>query len=398
MKSGQIYNFQPIILYRKIQADHIFDGYRMLPSDRVLVLKKDGTVEDLIAVADAGDGVELFRGIISPGLINCHCHTELSHLKGTIPEKTGLIGFISSVMNNRSSASSEIIIDAAWNAIEEMRNNGIVAVGDICNNAHSIYAKKESVLHFHNFIEVSGFSASIAEKRLEYMQKILSEFEAAGMPHSLVPHAPYSVSTKLLRLIIGSNCGQPITMHNQEAMDENELYINGNGGFPEFYHQWAIATEGFEPSGKSSWQTFLPCFAAHNPTILVHNVHTSSDDIDVSLLHYREYPENLFLCLCPNANEYIGGQLPDINLLRKKGLQLVLGTDSLASNHQLNLLSEMRTLQAAYPLIGIEEMLTWATSNGAQALGINSNYGSFEKGKKPGVVLIEEMKVKQVII
>jgi cytosine/adenosine deaminase-related metal-dependent hydrolase len=119
-------------------------------------------------------------------------------------------------------------------------------------------------------------------------------------------------------------------------------------------------------------------------------VHTAADDIDQSLLHYREYPENLFLCLCPNANEYIGGQLPDINLLRKKGLQLVLGTDSLASNHQLDLLAEINTIQRHYPEIPLEEILLWATSNGAKALGVQDQFGSFEKGKKPGWVLLQE--------
>ena len=360
----------------------------MLPSDSVLVLKKDGTVEDLIALADAGEDIELMNGIVSPGFINCHCHIELSHLKGLIPEKTGLIGFIGEIMKSRQ-ADAKVIATAAAVAIEKMMNNGIVAVGDICNNTHSITAKQATALYFHNFIEVSGFPDSVAEKRLEYMKNVLLEFENAGLKSSLVPHAPYSVSSKLLSMIQRYNSGKPLTIHNQEASEENELFMTGTGGFIEFYRQFSIATDGFSPSGKSSWQTLLPSFSASNPLIMVHNVHTTADDIDQSLLHYREYPENLFLCLCPNANEYIGGQLPDINLLRKKGLQLVLGTDSLASNHQLDLLAEINTIQRHYPEISIEEMLLWATSNGAKALGVQDRFGSFEKGKKPGVVIID---------
>jgi len=384
-------------LYRKIQADHIFDGYRLLPSDRVLIVNDDGTVVDLVSAATAGEGIEHYKGIVCPGLINCHCHTELSHLKGQIPEKTGLIGFITAVMEKRTE-DLETIEAATRQAIEEMRKNGIVAVGDICNQTHSIVPKTASTLHFHNFIEVSGFPVSVAQKRWTSIQQVAQSFATAGLSYSMVPHAPYSVSTELLQMVIGSNQGQPITIHNQEAFDENELFLYGKGGFPDFYRQWGISMEGFEPSGKSSWRTLLPYFNTQQPLLMVHNVHTEINDLEDSLSHYREDLQNLFICLCPNANEYISGQLPDINLLMQKEMQLVLGTDSLASNHQLDLLSEMRTLQSRFQSLTFEEMLKWATSNGARALKINNQYGSFEKGKQPGVILINIEKVEKIII
>src|ERR1035437_1908981 len=104
----------------------------MLNSNNVLVIKKDGAVEAIIDADDAGD-VETFKGIISPGFINTHCHLELSHMKGLIPEKTGLVDFVYMVVNERHFAEEEILhaIDAAEN---EMLSNGIVAARDICNN------------------------------------------------------------------------------------------------------------------------------------------------------------------------------------------------------------------------------------------------------------------------
>ena len=102
---------------------------------------------------------------------------------------------------------------------------------------------------------------------------------------------------------------------------------------------------------------------------------------------------NLYFCLCPNANVYISNKLPDINLFVRNQCNIVLGTDSLASNDQLSILEEINTLQKAYPDLSLSEMLKWATSNGAKALKIDDKYGSFEKGKTPGVVLIQNESV-----
>ena len=101
----------------------------------------------------------------------------------------------------------------------------------------------------------------------------------------------------------------------------------------------------------------------------------------------------MYFCLCPNANVYISNKLPDINLFVRNQCNIVLGTDSLASNDQLSILEEINTLQKAYPDLSLSEMLKWATSNGAKALKIDDKYGSFEKGKTPGVVLIQNESV-----
>ena len=84
--------------------------------------------------------------------------------------------------------------------------------------------------------------------------------------------------------------------------------------------------------------------------------------------------------------------MPDVNLLIEQQCNIVLGTDSLASNHQLNVLEEMKTLQKNFPSVSTETLLQWATVNGAKALQMDKEIGSFEKGKNPGVVLIDNMQ------
>ena len=105
--------------------------------------------------------------------------------------------------------------------------------------------------------------------------------------------------------------------------------------------------------------------------------------------------ENLYFCLCPNANQYITGLLPDIDLLIKHNCKIVVGTDSLASNHQLDILEELKTIQKKFPL-ETKTLLQWATINGAYALQLDDVVGSFEKGNQPGVVLIESIENKKL--
>ena len=79
---------------RKFKADQLFDGYRLYATDNVLITDETGVVKDIVSSAEAGDDVQQFTGILSPGLINAHCHLELSHLKNIIPPHTGLIEFL----------------------------------------------------------------------------------------------------------------------------------------------------------------------------------------------------------------------------------------------------------------------------------------------------------------
>ena len=94
--------------------------------------------------------------------------------------------------------------------------------------------------------------------------------------------------------------------------------------------------------------------------------------------------------LCPNANLYIENRLPNINLLLKSGANICIGTDSLASNHQLSVMAELETIHQYYPEIAWEKLLGWATYNGASALQMQQSIGSFEAGKRPGIVQIKK--------
>lgn len=359
----------------------------MLPAENVLITTTEGIIEAIVPGSEAGDAVQALDGILSPGFINAHCHLELSHFKGNIPEHTGLVNFVQQVMSRRGEGSAEEKLAAMQAAQEEMWQGGIIAVGDICNGTDSIPAKQNSPLYWHNFIEVTGFVDAAAQNRFSSAEKIMQEFReqvsAFNSQLSIAPHAPYSVSKNLFQLINAKTTEQLISIHNQETAAEDELYKNKTGEFLELYQNFGIDISSFEPTGKTSLQSWLPYFTNGQKIISVHNSFTGQDDIDFA-------KNRLSYCLCPNANLYIENVLPPVELLLKNNCTIVLGTDSYASNHQLSIIAEINTIQKNFPQIPLATILQWATINGAKSLGIEDQFGSFEKGKNPGLVLVKD--------
>jgi cytosine/adenosine deaminase-related metal-dependent hydrolase len=381
--------------YRKFKADYLFTGESFAPMDSVLIATDEGLVQDVVPAAVAGEDVAQFSGILCPGFINCHCHLELSHMRGFIPEGTGLVEFLSTVIRSRGAAGSarpaaaaggstgesrDPVREAIAEGEEEMLAGGIVAVGDICNTADTLEQKQKGRLRYHNFIETIGFVDGGARMRFDHGLRVLAELGSG----TIVPHAPYSVSPALFRLIAGQAQGRVLTIHNQEDEEENEFLLSGKGEFIKLYAALGLDVSFFRGTGKRSLESWLGYFDPRQPVIAVHNVATREQDWRMAA------GRALSFCLCPNANLYIGGKLPDAEALVQSGNPIVVGTDSLASNHGLSILEELKTLQRAFPALETSRLLTWATLNGALALGMDSELGSFTPGKRPGVILIGE--------
>ena len=371
-------------MYQKFQATQIFTGTELLEDQLVLITQKDGTIEALVGIEDAGDEVQNFEGILSPGFVNAHCHLELSHMKGMIPAHTGLQEFVKQIVALRK-VEQHIVEEAIIAAENEMYHNGIVAVGDICNTLDTLSIKHKHKLAYYSFVELYDLDPSRSDDKIHAGLKMQEAFEQNCVRASLVPHAPYSVSFNLWKLLSNYFGAHTISMHNQETMDENEFFEKKTGSFLGMYERTKVSLDFFEATGLSSLQSVLPYFKKAARSILVHNSFTSASDIKAV---QKEMP-NSFWCLCPNANQYIEETMPPIELLRANGAEIVLGTDSYASNWSLNIIDELKTIQKYNPSIPLSEMLGWATMNGARALQMEKGLGSFEKGKKPGVVLIE---------
>jgi len=380
--------------YRKFKADQLFDGYRLYDNDKVLITDDSGKVENIVGVSEAGDDVQTFSGILSPGLINCHCHLELSHLKNIIPPHTGLIEFLCSVVTKRD-FPREVIDQEIIKAEMEMYDNGIVAVGDIGNTADTADVKSKSKINWQNFVEVLGFTDEKAEENINYYRHVAATLEqklqTSTLKHrtSLVPHAPYSISPKTFKLINELTKDQIISIHNQEHPAEDVLYKTGGGEYLKLFKIFGINESPFPVTGLSSIRSVLPHFNNGQTIFLIHNTFMPEEDIVFAKEYGNANGIKLVWCLCVNANLYIENKTPPIEMLVRHNCPIVLGTDSYSSNWQLSIAKEIKAIRSNFPSLSVETILQWATINGAKALQWDNELGSFEKGKKPGGILLD---------
>ncbi len=359
----------------KISSRLVFDSATSSLKPATLEIDGEGKIESI--EWDSLDG-EVSDGIICPGFINTHCHLELSHLKGKVREHTGMAGFISDLIPQRDKFSEEEILEAMKLADQEMYRNGIVAVGDISNSVESCKLKVESSLYYHTFVELFDLNPSQTEDAFQKGLEVLKSF--GNLPASLVPHAPYTVTPGLFKKISDWYVGKdlPACIHHQESRAENDFFSR-KGPIWELLAKMNMDLD-WVPKYKDSLEYITGYFNV--PKLqLVHNTVLSNTGGRWPLAGY-------YLCSCPAANLFIENRLPDYNSWIKSGSKITVGTDSLASNHNLSILEELKIIQKACPEIPTSALLQWATKNGADFLGIRGMYGSLEVGKRPGILQI----------
>lgn len=370
-----------------ISASFVYPVSSAPLEEGVIALDSNGLILEILTAAEAVSkgitDIKFYEGILVPGFVNTHCHLELSHLKGKIAKHTGLPGFVQQVIRQRQ-ANDDEVVDAMEIADREMYAQGIVAVGDISNKLISKEVKEISGIYYHTFIEAMGFNPEKAADIIEAAKVMKKAFQP--LKASIVPHAPYSVSDNLFSEIRKEAETQQdlISIHNQETPEENEFFENKSGSFLKLYEFLGLNIDFFKATGQTSLRSYLPKLSPSLKTLLVHNTFSSSVDLEFAKVNHPA----LYWCLCPNANLYIENKLPELPLFLEADVKITLGTDSLASNDQLSIVEEMKTLQQHFQL-PLAQLLTWATINGAEFLGIEDRFGSLAEGKSPGINLLE---------
>lgn len=354
-----------------------------------MALNNEGIV-DVLPNRDSvsAENLEILNGALCPGFVNAHCHLELSHMIGKISHGSGLPSFLNAVTELREE-EQQVKLAAMQNADSFMWENGIDLVGDISNTLDSLPIKQESRIHYHTFVEVIGLVEASAKSRLDQARVLRSGYTEAGLHATLAPHAPYSLSDKL-RKLVSKSLPEFSTIHNQESDSEDQYFKYGTGKLPKAIGKMGLSMDSIKVTGKSSLRTILPDFETDQQLILVHNTYTAKVDMAWANANWPK----LFWCSCPSANVYIEYRVPNVSDWIKSGATVCLGTDSLASNGQLSMVQELSLIQMRCPDLPTWELLKMASYNGAMALGMENRYGLLEKGRKSGLLLLSDIKTE----
>jgi len=378
---------------RLVSAQYVITCCGPVLKRPVITADDDGTI---ISIEDTGGDpgekaiTEFYNGIIVPGFINCHCHLELSYLHKKISPSTGLHGFLYELDRIRYNIAGDEE-KSARKSDKSMYDEGVVLCADICNSSLTFQLKKESPVRYINLIEVFGIDHNKAQQRIENALLLAETAEQYSLKYNITPHSVYSVPVTLFRLIKKHSLNNTLTsIHFLESEGEISFIESHSGPLFEVYRNFIPA--GMTPlTVKDHISAVLDEITASGHLILVHNTFIEREHIRA--LKKRE---NLHYCLCPNSNLYIEGKLPPVELLAEENCSIVIGTDSLSSNYELSILSEIKTLSVNFPSLSLETLIKWATLNGAAALSESEWAGSIEPGKKPGLVLIENADLQNL--
>jgi len=367
---------------RKLTADYIFTGKTAPIKQGTIIIDSNGLIQS-ISTKRAKDA-EYFQGIICPGFVNVHTHLELSYAKDAIEPGRGIDVFIHELEQLKQRIPQAEKSKAIVSAIREMQLSGTVAAGDIMNTDQSLEAKQNSTMQFYNFIEVYG---SQAKDALRIWDRMFSLSLAVPEPKNIVPHAPYSLSRTLFQKIRDyQKPAHTLSMHHMESEGEADFFLDASGALAARFRSWGLDLPAHVPTGKRPLASLSDFLQTTDKLLLIHNTFITKDDIELA----NKMSPSVFYGLCPNANLFIENHLPPVNLLKEATSNICIGTDSLASNRQLNVLEELKTLDKNFD-IDLQELIQWATLNGARALGMQNKLGSIETGKSPGLVHIKNV-------
>lgn len=376
---------------RRIAASFVYtlDADEPIKNGYVEYDAADGRI---IAVGECGPDDEVLPGAIVPGFVNSHCHIELSHLHGKFRKGTGMAGFIDQINALRDWAGADVKARLTQEWMDKMWKDGVSAMSDISNDDSSFKVKSSHKLYTRTFLEVFGSEPEMCEGVMADVTALKSVADAEGIDAAPTPHSCYTMSPQLLSAssAAGLESGY-LSYHSQESQEEEDLLISGSGAMYENRKRSGMSTPPV--TGESSLKYFIDRLAAAKPApydehiLLVHNVCLKQDDIDAA----KKVMNNVYWAICPLSNIFIHNALPPVPLMRRNGLAITVGTDSLSSNDDLDMVKELVCIRQNFSEIPMNEILVWACLNGARFLSKEKALGSLTPGKTPGIVFVSNV-------
>jgi aminodeoxyfutalosine deaminase len=335
----------------------------------------------IVWVGRAGDPGEpeaplhdLGPGVLLPGLVNAHCHLELSHLAGVLRGTGGFVPWVESLVARRGDPAGVEAREGARRGIAELEATGTVAVADVSNGLAHLDLLPPSSLTVVVFYELLGWDPERADGLLEDADR-----RAAAVPASLrsrvrlSAHAPHSVSPALLAGLVAR--GGPAAIHLAESPEESRFLAQGDGGWGGFLERRGLGHVAFAAPGTSPVRYLEDAGALRGGLVAAHCVQVDQDDRE--LLARR----GVYVAVCPRSNLALGVGVPPVPELLRAGVRLCLGTDSLASVPSLDLSADMAALQREFPALDPVVIVRMATQGGAEALGLR-DLGTLTPGKQ----------------
>lgn len=350
-----------------VSAPVIEDGAVLVEDGRILAVGPYRDFRDEETVRDHEES------ILTPALVNCHCHLELSHLaklgRGRSP-RGDICAWIEELLGQRAAAAGKggDAVAVARATLASLHGQGIGLVADIGNDPESAAIGEGGPCRVLFFLELLGLTKEEAGRKLALLEGVSAATMCTG-------HAPYSTRAELLVALKkrARMLGHPFPIHVAESAAETSFLEEAGGPMQTFLEKRGALDATFTPPGLSPVVYLDRLGLLDSRTLCVHCVEVGERDIEILA------DRKTRICLCPGSNRFLGVGRAPVSRMLAAGIRPGLGTDSAASNPDLSIWEEMRLIREDHAGIEPEEVFKMATVNGARALGIHE-LGSLEPG------------------
>jgi cytosine/adenosine deaminase-related metal-dependent hydrolase len=343
--------------------------------------------------------VDLGDGAIIPGLVNAHTHLEFSDLEQPLGQPgIKFTDWIRLIVAQRNESNQESDSNggsgrksaAIKRGIDESFESGVWLIGEVATMPFELndYRNRRPNMTLMCFLEQLGRDDSTFPDKEHDLAAFLSQrtdADPATIQFGASPHAPYSVAPGLLRQICrqSTTAGRPVALHLAETLDERELLEHQTGEFVSLLQDFGV----WNPDSFAkllSVRESLEVIAGAPSSLVVHGNYLSASELDFVAAN----SERMSIVFCPRTHQYFGHTPYPLEKMLKREINVCLGTDSRASNPNLDLFEEAK--QVANSLLTVDPtlILEMATLNGANALGVADAYGSLTAGKKPALCFV----------
>lgn len=343
------------------------------------VLTIDG--EHILSVGPASEATGMVHDLgevaLLPAFVNAHTHLEFSHLEKPLGQPgMRLIDWLPLAIAERQNLGHDAARSIAL-GIQESLFAGTAAVGEIATAEATAY-HGDFPLQLTTFLEVIGFSRARADSAFAAVEDRLNASLTAGHAVGLSPHAPYTVSPALLDKLmqLARQQNLPVAMHLAESAEELDLLATGTGPFRDLLEARSMWDPAAIPADSSPLD-YLQRLALAPRALVIHGNYLDADEHDFLATH----SDHMALVYCPRTHAYFNHPQYPLAAALKAGVNVALGTDSRASNPDLNLLAELRQVALNHPEVAPDQVLKMGTLAGASALGREQECGSLAVGK-----------------
>jgi cytosine/adenosine deaminase-related metal-dependent hydrolase len=303
--------------------------------------------------------------VIFPGLVNSHCHLELTTLHDRLDRGKSFPVWVEQLRGYTAGLDDYNYRHAAQEGVRQLLAGGCTTVLDVGNTGDALPVLAASPLRAFACVETLGIDPALAEYRFTAAADKAAKTPASDRFHpGIAPHAAYSTSPELLRRVIDHQRthGLPVTIHAAESREEAELFASGTGPLAEYCRRIFPGAPRHRDTTPIRWLESQGCLP--DDAIIVHG--NMLDDADMDILARR----GATVVHCPSSHAFFGHPRFPYEALRARGINVGLGTDSLASGDSLSMLEKMRLFGENYPEVPMEDIVAMATINGARAMGL----------------------------